>query len=120
MELAASMAIFQSTAIFGQSTTIFGGGLTPLLLQYNFTSGRRGVPFVQAGSGMLFTTEQVPAGTSRFNFTPQGGFGLYWFQWPRTAITMGVRYHHISNAEITRHNPRRNSLFFLAGISWWR
>ena len=112
-ELVPAMVIFQSS-------TVFGGGLTPVLLQYNFTSSRRVVPYIHAGAGMLFTTEQVPAGTSRFNFTPQGGLGIYWFQRPRTAITVGVRYHHISNAGMTRYNPGRNSLFFYAGISWWR
>ncbi|OFW23755.1 MAG: hypothetical protein A3H27_04260 [Acidobacteria bacterium RIFCSPLOWO2_02_FULL_59_13] len=113
VELVPAMVIFQSS-------TAFGGGLTPVLLQYNFTSSRRVVPYIDAGAGMLFTTEQVPAGTSRFNFTPQGGVGVYWFQRPRTAITLGVRYHHISNAGMTRSNPGRNSLFFYAGISWWR
>ncbi|MBI4465462.1 MAG: acyloxyacyl hydrolase [Acidobacteria bacterium] len=113
LEVVPAMVLFQST-------TVFGGGLTPLLLQYNFTGGRRMVPFFQAGAGMLFTTEPVPTGTSRFNFTPQGGLGIYWFPWPRTALVFGVRYHHISNAGLAQPNPGRNSLFFHAGISWWR
>lgn len=113
LEVVPAMVLFQST-------TVFGGGFTPLLLQYNFTRSRRMVPFIQAGAGMLFTTEPVPAATSRFNFTPQGGLGIYWFRWPRAALVWGVRYHHISNAGMAQQNPGRNSLFFHAGISWWR
>ena len=103
-----------------QSNTFFGGGITPVLLQYNFTSPRRVVPFVQAGAGMLFTSLEVPQGTSRFNFTPEGGVGLYWFRWPRAAIVFGVRYHHISNAGTAEPNPGRNSIHIHTGISWWR
>ena len=103
-----------------QSETLFGGGVNPLLLQYNFTRGRRFVPFLQAGGGLLFTTQDVPAGTAQFNFTPQGGAGIYWNHWERASAVFGVRYHHISNAGRIRPNPGHNALYFYTGISWWR
>ncbi len=103
-----------------QSTNVFGGGITPLLLQYNFAGGRRFVPFIQAGAGMLFTTRKVPEDTSQFNFTPQGGIGVYWFRQPRSAVAFGVRYHHISNASTAERNPGHNALDLYTGISWWR
>ncbi|MGH9786780.1 MAG: acyloxyacyl hydrolase [Terriglobia bacterium] len=103
-----------------QSETVFGGGFSPLVLQYNFTSSQRFVPFAQAGGGMLFTTDEVPAGTTQFNFTPQGGVGAYWLRGERASLVLGVRYHHISNAGRVQPNPGHNALYFYGGMSWWR
>lgn len=106
--------------VLRQSGTVFGGGLNPLLLQYNFTAGRRVVPFVQAGGGMLFTTREFPVRTAQFNFTPQGGGGVYWMRWPRATWMFGARFHHISNAGRVRPNPGHNALYLYTGVSWWR
>lgn len=107
-----------------RSQAFFGGGFNPLLLQYNFAGndrpGRRFVPFLQAGSGMLFTTDDVPAGTARFNFTPQGGVGVYWLRGDGPSVVFGVRYHHISSAGRVNPNPGHNALYFYGGLSWWR
>lgn len=103
-----------------QSTASFGGGITPLLLQYNFAGGRRFVPFVQTGVGWLFTTRKIPEGTSHLNLTPQGGVGAYWFHRPSSAVVFGVRYHHISNGSTAEHNAGHNALYIYSGISWWR
>ena len=103
-----------------QSTPVFGGGFNPLLLQYNFVASRGIVPFIQVGAGMLFTNRTVPARSSEFNFTPQGGFGVYLFRRHTSALSIGVRYHHISNAGIRRPNPGINSMYFYSGFSWWR
>jgi hypothetical protein len=106
--------------VIRESSTVFGGGFTPVLMQYNFASGRRVLPFLQAGAGMLFTTRDVPDDTSPFNFTPQGGIGAYWLLRPRFAAVVGLRYHHISNAGTAGRNPGHNSLYFYSGFSWWR
>jgi hypothetical protein len=107
-----------------QSGTIFGGGFNPLLLQYNLggreRSEARFVPFVQLGVGVLFTTDEVPVGTSQVNFTPQAGFGIYWTRAIQPSVVFGVRYHHISNAGRVRPNPGHNALYFYSGVSWWR
>lgn len=103
-----------------QSTTVFGGGFNPLVLQYNFVASRRIVPFIQVGAGTLLTERTVPARSSQFNFTPQGGFGVYLFRLRTSAFSVGVRYHHISNAGIRRPNPGINSMYFYSGFSWWR
>jgi hypothetical protein len=102
------------------SDTIFGGGLTPLLLQWNFTSAQQLVPFFHVAGGALWTTRDFPVIGSSFNFTPQGGIGAYWFVAPRRAVAFGVRFHHISNAGITDPNPGHNALYFYGGVSWWR
>jgi hypothetical protein len=106
-----------------QSETVFAAGFNPLMLQYNFGGDRperRLFPFLQFGGGMLFSTDDIPAGTSQFNFTPQGGVGVYWAGSDRPSVVVGLRYHHISNAGRVRPNPGHNALYFYGGLSWWR
>ncbi len=103
-----------------QSKTVYGAGITPLLLRYHFTRRQRLVPFLEAGAGILATTEQVPEATSRFNFTPQAGVGLQFVTASGPAWTLGIRYHHTSNAGIAQRNPGVNAIVFHAGISWWK
>jgi hypothetical protein len=100
--------------------TVFGGGITPFYWQYNFAAHPRLVPYINLGAGMLFTTGDFPAGTSSFNFTPQGGFGAYWFANPNRALNIGLRYHHASNSGLAEFNPGHNALYFYLGYSWWR
>ncbi|OFW10903.1 MAG: hypothetical protein A3G20_07075 [Acidobacteria bacterium RIFCSPLOWO2_12_FULL_59_11] len=111
---------FVPAMLIRQSSTVYGGGLNPLLWQYNFTSNPHWTPFLQFGGGGLLTTAKVPAQTSQFNFTPQGGIGVYSSGWSRAVVAFGMRYHHISNANMAERNPGRNSLLFYTGISWWR
>jgi hypothetical protein len=103
-----------------QDGAVYGGGFNPFFWQYNFTSHRRVIPYLQVGGGTLWTSRDFPAGTSSFNFTPQGGIGAYWVRTERSAVAFGVRYDHISNAGITKPNPGHNALYFYGGFSWWR
>lgn len=117
--LEAAMEV-EPAVLIRQRETILGIGVTPSLLQWNFAAPDRVIPFIQVGSGMLLTTAKFPRGTSHFNFTPQGGIGVYWFRSPRRAWILGLRYHHTSNAGFTKFNPGHNALYFYAGLSWWR
>ncbi len=103
-----------------QSSTVYGAGVTPFLLRYQLSSGRKISPFVELGAGLLATTDDVPEGTSSFNFTPQGGIGVQYLASSGPAWTFGVRYHHTSNAGITRHNPGINAIMMYTGVSWFR
>ncbi len=106
--------------VLAQDGALYGGGINPLILQFNFESSGDLSPFVQAGGGMLYMSREFPAGASRFNFTPQGGFGTYWRIDPGTSAVFGVRFHHISNSGLVIFNPGHNALYFYGGLSWWR
>lgn len=98
-----------------------GGGFTPIILKWDFTAGKKVVPFLEAGAGVLFTTFEVPPGTSNVNFTPQAGFGVQIFTRPKSAIMLEARYEHISNAGQTSPNPGVNaSLQFRLGYIWFK
>ncbi len=103
-----------------QNTTVYGAGFTPVLLKWNFTSGRKVAPFIEAGVGMLFTRTQVPPGTSTTNFTPQVGFGLHVFTREKRAVTFTGKYVHISNAGLSTPNQGINTMQFTLGYHWFK
>ena len=101
----------------------YGGGFSPVVLKWNFTSGRRMVPFVELTGGALWTTQDVPFGTNSFNFTPQGGFGIHFLRKnnPNQAVTLSSKFMHVSNAGIADANSGINaSIQFLLGYTWFK
>ena len=104
-----------------QNTTVYGAGFNPVLLKWNFTSGRKIAPFVEMGGGLLFTSSEVPPGTSTVNFTPQGGFGMHIFLREKRALTFTVKGVHISNAGLSAPHPGIiSSIQYSVGYSWFR
>src|SRR5262245_2087557 len=73
-------AEFQPLFLIFQKDVVYGAQFSPILMRWNFQrSGSHLVPFLEWGGGMLYTSDQVPERSSKFNFTPQGGFGLSFF-----------------------------------------
>ena len=102
-----------------QNKTVYGAGFNPALLKWNFTSGRKIAPFVEAGAGLLFTSSDVPLGTTTVNFTPQVGLGMHIFTREKRAVTLTARYVHISNAGLSTPNPGINTIQFTLGYHWF-
>ncbi|MEM7228314.1 MAG: acyloxyacyl hydrolase [Planctomycetota bacterium] len=74
--------------------------------------------FVEGGAGLLHSTSDVPDGPgSSFNFTPTAGFGFSFDIGNDRRLLTGLRWHHISNANLYTSNPGRDSIVFWAGIS---
>ncbi len=101
---------------------VYGFGFTPLDMKWNFTRGRRIVPFIEAAGGLLWTNANIPPGnTSQINFTPGGGGGMHIFLKRGRAITWTLRAVHISNASLGAHNPGVNaSLQGSLGYTWFK
>ena len=89
--------------------TTYGFGLTPVGLKWNFAADRRVVPYVEFDGGLLFSSMEVPPGTSTVNFTTSGAFGLHF---PRNKYNWSaeVRFMHISNAGLSTPNPGINTI----------
>jgi lipid A 3-O-deacylase len=101
----------------------YGGGFSPVVLKWNFTSGRRMVPFAELTGGALWTTQDVPFGTNNFNFSPQGGFGIHFLRGAdkKQAVTLVGKFMHISNASIADANSGINaSIQFELGYTWFK
>jgi lipid A 3-O-deacylase len=92
-----------------RTNTAYGLGLNPFALKWNFASSHSVTPYIELGGGVLLSNTQVPPGTSRVNFTPQGAAGVHF---PRTKYnwSVEVRYMHISNAGLTTPNPGINTI----------
>ena len=105
-----------------QPQRVYGASFNPVVLKWNFTAGRRVVPFVAAEGGVLFTTMEVPPGdTSRVNFTPTLAGGVYIFPRERRAIALSVHVTHISSANLGNKNPGINSsVQFRVGYFWFK
>ena len=117
--------------------TYRGVSITPIMLRWNLTHGKRFMPWAQAAGGMVYTTRKYPgvgdlnpldptqtgpaADTSVWNFTPQGGIGAHYFVKPRRSIDMSVNAVHISSSSLGDKNPGVNvSLQLSVGYSWWK
>ena len=107
-------------AVFQPVENAFGAGFTPVLLKYNFTSGQKVAPYLEAGGGLLFTNHDVPTGTNQVNFTPQAAVGVQIFTREKRSVNLAARYVHISNAGLSTPNPGINTIQFTIGYHWWR
>jgi hypothetical protein len=105
--------------IFQPNNTAYGVGLNPLNLKWNFLSRGRVVPYLELSGGTLFTTQEVPPGTSKVNFTPSAAFGAH-FLGGKYAWSVEARYLHISNAGLTVPNPGINTFEVRIGVGEFR
>jgi hypothetical protein len=100
--------------VFQPRNTAYGAGINPLGLKWIFATRGDVQPYLELGGGTLFTTHQVPDGTSRVNFTSGAAFGVHFLG--KRAWSMEVRYMHISNAGLTSPNPGINTVQVRLGI----
>ena len=123
----------------GCSSTIpIGGGtytgvsVVPVIFRWNFLNhSEHFKPWFQGAGGLIYTTHKfpptqlvakgTPGGTSVWNFSPQGGFGLHYFVHPRRSIDLGVNAVHISSASLGDKNPGVNaSIQIQVGYTYWK
>ena len=101
--------------------TIYGAGFNPLGMQLNFLNTRKVQPFADIHGGILFFREQVPVlGSQQFNFTASWGGGVQFFASENKTVTLGYRFHHLSNNEGAPRNPGNDANLFYVGFSWMR
>lgn len=100
--------------------TSYAGGFDPFILKWNFTSGRKLAPYLEFGGGVLVSLDDVPPGTSNVNFIPQASLGVQIFTREKRAVSVAVKYMHISNAGLATPNPGINTLQFAIGYHWFK
>lgn len=96
--------------------TAAGGAL---VAKYNFLSFGRWMPFWDVGAGMLWTdlAPRIREQSTPFNFLLESGPGVQYFATDRLALTVGARFHHISNAGIGDRNLGLNAVLTYVGVS---
>ena len=102
----------------------FGVNFT-LLFRWHFLVYEEWTMYVDGGAGILGTTEDVPGptasdprGGTSLNFTPQFGFGFTYALEDDVRLFGGVRWYHISNANMQENNPGRDSFMIYGGLSF--
>lgn len=104
-----------------QRETAYGGGLTPIGFQLDFANGSRVHPFVHLNGGFLVFNKPVPLpDAGRFAFVGEAGGGVRIFTSERRAVTLGVRFHHISNGDRSGSNRGLNNFVIYGGFSIFR
>jgi len=101
--------------IFQPANTAYGAGLNPLNLKWNFAARGHASPYLELSGGTLFTSHEVPPGTSSVNFTSSAAFGMQFFG-EHHAWSLEARYLHVSNAGLTNPNPGINAVEVRLGI----
>ena len=98
-----------------------GVGISPIGAKFLFRRRERIKPFVEARGGILYFDQSIPYDAGRsFNYALDGGAGVQIFSRSRNAMTLGYKFHHISNAYTGRINPGIDSHIFYAGFSLFR
>lgn len=98
--------------------TAYGGGVTPLGLQLDFLNSSKVHPFVHVNGGFLVFNKSVPIeDAGKFAFIGEAGGGVRIFTSDRRAITLGVRFHHISNGDTSGSNRGLNQFVIYGGFS---
>ena len=121
--LAVATGVIVSRTTVGSVTTFrretaYGAGLTPAALQLDFANGSKIHPFVHVNGGFLIFNKSVPIEDSgKFAFVGEAGTGVRIFTSDRRAVTLGVRFHHISNGNTSGSNRGLNQFIFYAGFS---
>lgn len=101
--------------VFQKQNTAYGVALNPFAFKWALDTRGSVVPYLEIGGGTLFTNTQVPAGTSRINFTTSAALGLHFLR-SKHNISAEVRYMHISNAGLATPNPGINTIQFRLGF----
>ncbi len=74
-------------------------------------------PFIDLGTGPMWSNRRVPAATSRLNANSQMGAGVTLFASSRWPIIAGYRFSHISNGGFTGRNPGLDIHSFFIGTT---
>ena len=103
--------------------SIYGAGISPIGFKANFNRRGRVKPFAGTSGGFLYFQRPVPVDTplaTKFNFTFEFSGGVQIFTRPRRAITLGYKFHHISNAGRSEVNPGLDANVLYVGFSFFK
>lgn len=88
-------------------------------VRWIFSGGGRFRPYLEAGAGVLLGEMRFRQTDCDVNYLLQGGPGLLVTLSERTALTVGYRFQHVSNADSCHFNVGINSSAFVVGVSYF-
>ena len=101
---------------------IHGGGFDPVILRWNSALHTSHFsPYIELSGGAVITSANLPPGnTSSFNFMAKGGGGIYLKTRKRESLDMGLRWSHISNANLGVINTEFNGVQLSLAYHWYK
>ena len=106
---------------FYRRERFYGSGVSPVGFKASFLPQSRVQPYLSGDGGFIYFSDRVlsPQG-SRFMYTIDYGGGLTFYRMQRQSFSIGYRYQHLSNANISMHNPGTDANTFYLAISRYR
>lgn len=99
-------------------TTRTGWGLSPVGYQYVAATNHWLFPYVQTTGGFMYMNNEFPTDRARrLNFTFDITIGAHFAISARNTITLGYKFHHISNGQTGIENPGLDSNFLFVLFS---
>lgn len=95
-----------------------GGVNITVLLRWHAVMERTWTFYLDAGAGVVLTSDNVPENGSFVNFMPQAGAGISIDLGGDVRLLTGARWIHISNANVFRDNPGRDSIMGYVAFSF--
>ena len=109
-----------NTIYFNQPDNDALGLNLALLMRWHFIRKPNWSLYVDGGAGILGTTSDVPSKGASFNFTPQAGGGVSFKLKHERRLMLGLRWYHISHADLFGANPGRDSIMGYVGLKFPR
>jgi hypothetical protein len=109
----------EAMPVFAQfaPSSIYGAGFAPIVWRWNFVPQPRWSAYAELAMGGMWSTEAIPEGTSRGNFTAHWGGGLRLRRRGGHAVLVAYRFQHFSNGNQMGSNPGVNAHVVLVGWS---
>ena len=99
--------------------TTYAGGFN-LVYEHHFAVPGRVLPVWKLGAGFLYSNTALPKGETRHNFTLLTELGVDIMVTDSSALFLGYRFHHVSNADTGSINPGVNLHTMMFGLSFYR
>lgn len=100
------------------SGSFSGFGFSPVGLQINMNQQNVVQPFLKTSTGIIYFDEPFPDRRGvQFNYTLELGGGLEFMVAEHMSLSVGYKYHHMSNGQTGQINPGVDSNVFYTGIT---
>lgn len=104
--------------VYTDGLTTYGVGLAPIGLRLNYRTRTPVEPYIAGSTGGLYFRRALPDGRGeRINFMVDAGAGLQIGLSSQTTLSVGYRYHHLSNGFRGEVNPGLDSHLFHVGLT---
>lgn len=109
----------EDSATLDQGLDAYGIGARPVGFRINYLPTKRVQPFIAGSMGFVYFLQPVPDERGKhLNFTFDVGAGLRLVLTARMTLTVGYRYHHLSNGFRGKINPGVDANLVYLGISF--